>query len=137
MKRLTARETALVFGGGPGFGWALARRFVTENMQVGAVARDEAKLNSLIKSEGGHSVLPYAAGVSNSEDALRIFDSADRDFEEPDLVVFNAGAFQRTVFSISIPPTFRRQFGIGCPATASMPAICPTRRSSTSLRIRN
>jgi hypothetical protein len=29
-------------------GWALAQRFVTENMQVGAVARGEAKLNSLI-----------------------------------------------------------------------------------------
>jgi NAD(P)-dependent dehydrogenase (short-subunit alcohol dehydrogenase family) len=43
---MTVRETALVFGVGPDLGWALARRFVTENMQVGAVARDEAKLFS-------------------------------------------------------------------------------------------
>jgi short-subunit dehydrogenase len=50
MTRMGARETAIVFGVGPGLGWALAKRFMTENMQVGAVARDEAKLNSLIRS---------------------------------------------------------------------------------------
>jgi NAD(P)-dependent dehydrogenase (short-subunit alcohol dehydrogenase family) len=52
---------------GPGPGWALAQRFVTENMQVGAVARDEAKLNSMIESGGCDGVRPYAADVSNSE----------------------------------------------------------------------
>ena len=36
----------------------------------GAVARDEAKLDSLITSEGSHDVRPYAADVSNSEDVL-------------------------------------------------------------------
>ena len=41
---MAARETAIVFGVGPGLGWALAKRFATEKMQVGAVARDEAKL---------------------------------------------------------------------------------------------
>jgi NAD(P)-dependent dehydrogenase (short-subunit alcohol dehydrogenase family) len=45
---MAARETAIVFGVGRGRGWALAKRFLTENMQVGVVARDEAKLNSLI-----------------------------------------------------------------------------------------
>jgi short-subunit dehydrogenase len=43
---MAARETAIVFGVGPGLGWALAKRVMTENMQVGEVARDEAKLNS-------------------------------------------------------------------------------------------
>jgi NAD(P)-dependent dehydrogenase (short-subunit alcohol dehydrogenase family) len=46
---MAARETAIVFGVGRGLGWALAKCFVTGNMQVGAVARDEAKLNSLIE----------------------------------------------------------------------------------------
>src|ERR1700690_2957176 len=92
---MAARETAIVFGVGPGLGWALAKRFMTENMQVVAVARDEAKLNALIKSEGGHDVRPYAADVSNSQDVLRVFDRVDRDFGEPDVVVFNAGAFQK------------------------------------------
>jgi len=32
------RETAIVFGVGPGLGWALAKRFAAENMRVGVVA---------------------------------------------------------------------------------------------------
>jgi NAD(P)-dependent dehydrogenase (short-subunit alcohol dehydrogenase family) len=105
---MAARETAIVFGVGPGLGWALAKRFTTENMRVGAVARDEAKLISLIKSEGSHDVRPYAADVSSSENVLRVFDNVDRDLGEPDLVVFNAGAFQKdNVLNID-PADFER-----------------------------
>ena len=111
---MAGRETAIIFGVGPGLGWALARRFVTENMQVGAVARDEAKLNSLINSEGGHGIRPYAADVSNSEDVLRVFDRVDRDFGEPDVVVFNAGAFQKANVLDIDPADFERCWRIGC-----------------------
>ena len=111
---MAARETAIVFGVGPGLGWALARRFMTENMQVGAVARDESKLNSLVKSEGGAGVRPYVADVSNSEDVLRVFESVDRDFGEPDLVVFNAGAFQKDNVLDIDPTDFERCWRIGC-----------------------
>jgi NAD(P)-dependent dehydrogenase (short-subunit alcohol dehydrogenase family) len=107
-------ETAIVFGVGPGLGWALAKHFMTENMQVGAVARDEAKLNSLIKSLGGQSVRPYAADVSCSEDVLRVFDSVDRDLGEPDLVVFNGGAFQKNNVLDIDPADFERCWRIGC-----------------------
>ena len=111
---MAARETAIVFGVGPGLGWALARRFMTEDMQVGAVARDEAKLNSLIKPEGSVAIRPYAADVSNSEDVLRVFESVDRDFGEPDLVVFNAGAFQKDNVLDIDPTEFERCWRIGC-----------------------
>ena len=112
---MAARETAIVFGVGPGLGWALAKRFMGENMQVCVVARDEAKLNSLIESDGGHGARPYAADVSNSEDVQRVFESIDRDFGEPDLVVFNAGAFQKgNVLDID-PADFERCWRIGCP----------------------
>lgn len=111
---MAERETAIVFGVGPGLGWALARRFMTGNMQVGAVARDEAKLNSLIKSEGSVGIRSYAADVSNSEDVLRVFEKVDSDFGCPDLVVFNAGAFQKgNVLDID-PADFERCWRIGC-----------------------
>ena len=45
---IQSRETAIVFGVGPGLGWALAQRFVSENMQVGVVARDITKLHLFI-----------------------------------------------------------------------------------------
>jgi NAD(P)-dependent dehydrogenase (short-subunit alcohol dehydrogenase family) len=107
-------QTAIIFGVGPGLGWALAQRFVTENMQVGAVARDEAKLNSLIKSEGSHSVRPYAADVPNSEDVLHVFDSVNHDLGAPDIVVFNAGTFQKANVLDIDPADFERCWRIGC-----------------------
>jgi len=38
---MPSRETAIVFGVGPGLGWALARRFAAANMEV---ARNPANL---------------------------------------------------------------------------------------------
>ncbi|BAI96813.1 MULTISPECIES: SDR family NAD(P)-dependent oxidoreductase [Sphingobium] len=111
---MPSRETAIVFGVGPGLGWALARRFATENMQVAAIARDETKLNSLIQSEGGHDIRPYAADVSSGDDVLRVFDGVDRDLGEPDLVVFNAGAFQKANVLDIDPADFERCWRIGC-----------------------
>jgi len=111
---MQSRETAIIFGVGPGLGWALARRFVAENMQVGVVARDEARLNSVIESGGYASVRPYAADVSNGEDVVRVFESVDRDLGEPDLVVFNAGAFQRSNVLDIDPADFERCWRIGC-----------------------
>ncbi len=111
---MSSHETAIVFGVGPGLGWALAKRFRTENMRVAAVARDEAKLASLIRSEGGHDIRPYAADVSCREDVLRVFDSVDRDLGEPDLVVFNAGAFQKANVLDIDPADFERCWRIGC-----------------------
>lgn len=111
---MAARETAIVFGVGPGLGWALVQRFATENMQVGAVARDEAKLISLINSGGSQGIRPYAADVSNGEDVLRVFDSVDCDFGVPDVVVFNAGAFQKDNVLDIDPADFEHCWRIGC-----------------------
>jgi NAD(P)-dependent dehydrogenase (short-subunit alcohol dehydrogenase family) len=119
------RETAIVFGGGPGLGWALARRFMTGNMQVGAVARDEAKLNYLIKSDGSFGVRPYAVDVSNSDDVLHVFDGVDRDLGAPDIVVFNAGAFQKDNVLDIDPADFERTMTFhGAPRCDQLTAPC-------------
>ena len=111
---MNSRETAIIFGVGPGLGWSLARRCVAENMQVGVVARDEAKLNSVIASGGYDGVRPYAADVSRGEDVSRVFESVHRDFGDPDLVVFNAGAFQKASVLDIDPADFERCWRIGC-----------------------
>jgi short-subunit dehydrogenase len=66
-----------------GLGWALTRRFVAENVRVGAVARDEAQLNAPIRSQGSNDVRPYVADVSNSEDVFRVFDSVSWNTVDP------------------------------------------------------
>ncbi|MCY1169432.1 SDR family NAD(P)-dependent oxidoreductase [Sphingomonas echinoides] len=111
---MSSNETAIVFGVGPGLGWALAKRFANENMRVAAVARDEAKLNSLITPEGSLDIRAYAADVSDSDDVRGIFESVDRDLGEPDLVVFNAGAFQKANVLDIDPVEFERCWRIGC-----------------------
>ena len=107
-------KTAIIFGVGPGLGWALARRFVAENMQVAVVARDKAKLDTVIESGGYVGARAYGADVSNHEDVSRVFDSVDRDLGEPDLVVFNAGAFQKSNVLDIDPADFERCWRIGC-----------------------
>lgn len=111
---MATRETAVIFGVGPGLGWALAKRFAAESMRVAAVARDEAKLEALVKSAGGPDVRPYAADVASSEDILRVFGSIDRDLGAADVVVFNAGAFQRNNVLDIDPAEFERCWRIGC-----------------------
>jgi NAD(P)-dependent dehydrogenase (short-subunit alcohol dehydrogenase family) len=111
---MAKRETAIIFGVGPGLGWALVRRFAAETMQVAAVARDPAKLEALVATAGGQDVRPYAANVAEAEDVRRVFEQVERDLRTPDIVVFNAGAFQRgNVLDID-PADFERCWRIGC-----------------------
>jgi NAD(P)-dependent dehydrogenase (short-subunit alcohol dehydrogenase family) len=111
---MTARETAVVFGVGPGLGWALAKRFLTDGLQVAAVARDAANLTALIEAEGSHAIRPYAADVSNSNDVQRTFEQIDRELGEPDIVVFNAGAYKKASVLDIDPADFERCWRIGC-----------------------
>jgi NAD(P)-dependent dehydrogenase (short-subunit alcohol dehydrogenase family) len=111
---MSTLETAVVFGAGPGLGWALAKRFAADDMQVAAVARDDARLSAMIASGPSLNIRPYAADVSKIEDVARVFDSVDRDHGEPDLVVFNAGAFERANVLDIDPADFERCWRIGC-----------------------
>jgi NAD(P)-dependent dehydrogenase (short-subunit alcohol dehydrogenase family) len=98
----------------PDRGWALAKRFEADNMQVAAVARDEARLRTMVASGPSQDIRPYAADVSKIEEVARVFDSVDRDLGEPDLVVFNAGAFERANVLDINPADFERCWRIGC-----------------------
>ncbi|GAB2890707.1 SDR family NAD(P)-dependent oxidoreductase [Paraburkholderia jirisanensis] len=111
---MSAGETAVVVGVGPGLGWALAKRFHAENMNVGVVARDEARLRAMIAAGPAGRVQPYAADVSKIEDVTHVFDSVQRELGDPDLVVFNAGAYvSGNVLDIN-PADFDRCWRIGC-----------------------
>ena len=111
---MPARETAIVFGVGAGLGWALARRFAAEGMQVAAVARDQAKLDALIGSAADPQIRSYAADVASNADVTRVFDRIDSDLGEPDVVVFNAGAFQKANVLDIEPADFERCWRVGC-----------------------
>ena len=68
--QVAARETAIVFGIGPGLGWALAKRLMTENLQVGRL-RDEAK-RCVQAAKGAHG-----SGLAHVRQQRRWNDSAE------------------------------------------------------------
>jgi NAD(P)-dependent dehydrogenase (short-subunit alcohol dehydrogenase family) len=92
----------------------LVKRFAAEGMRVAAVARDEAKLNALLKEGPTQDVRPFPADVSKVEDVTHVFESVERDLGPPDLVVFNAGAYQRGAILDIDPADFERCWQVGC-----------------------
>jgi NAD(P)-dependent dehydrogenase (short-subunit alcohol dehydrogenase family) len=68
----------------------------------------------LIKSGASRDVRPHAADVSKIDDIARVFDRVERDLGEPNLVVFNAGAFRHGNVVDLDPADFEACWRIGC-----------------------
>ena len=90
-------EIALVVGVGPGLGAALARCFAKDGMQVAVAAREAARLEPLAGELGelGPGGRAYGCDATNETDVESLFGHVKSDLGEPDLVVYNAGAFVR------------------------------------------
>jgi len=82
-------HTALIVGAGPGISAALARRLTALGVKVGLAARNAAKLAPLAKETGAAI---FAADASQAASVAALFDQAEAEIGEPDLVVYNASA---------------------------------------------
>ena len=98
---LSAREVALVIGGGPGISSSCAKLFAENGMRVAIAARnpDKPVLQTLERS---HGVRRYACDASDPADVELLFRNVVRDFGAPTLVVHNidgrvAGIFRKGV----------------------------------------
>ena len=112
---MAERQTAIVAGVGPGLGSALVRRFAAAGMGVAAAARDEAKLAGLLGEQPpGGQVRAYGCDVADRDAVERLFERAEGDLGEPDLVVFNAGAFVPAGVLDIDPGEFERCWRVGC-----------------------
>ena len=112
---MAERQTAIVAGVGPGLGLALVRRFAAAGMGVAAAARAEAKLAaSLGEQPPGGQVRAYGCDVADRDAVERLFERAASDLGEPELVVFNAGAFVRAGILEIDPGEFERCWRVGC-----------------------
>ena len=108
------REIAVVVGAGPGLGWALAKRFAQAGMQVVAAARDPVKLKPAVSAEGASGVQLEACDATQPIAVTRLFDTVERDFGIPGLVVFNAGTYERGGILDITPESFERCWRTGC-----------------------
>ena len=104
-------RVAMVVGVGGGLGAALGRRFAEAGMNVALAARGDAITAPLAEEIKGSA---YPVDVTDEAAVEALFDRLRDDLGEPDLVVFNAGAFQRTTVLEATAADFERCWRIGC-----------------------
>ena len=113
---MSEKGVTLIVGVGPGLGAALARCFAGAGMDVAVAARDGARLEPLAGDLGGPGVRgrAYACDVTREGDVRGLFRRVSADLAEPDVVVFNAGAFVHKSILETESTEFERCWRIGC-----------------------
>lgn len=88
-----AGQTAIVTGGGRGFGREIARALAKEGVKVAVVARSADQLAetvSLIQDEGSHAIA-VTADVTDSSAVFAMVEQVERELGVVDILVNNAG----------------------------------------------
>ena len=109
-------RVATVLGVGPGLGAAVARRFAGESFAVAMMARREESLAEIkqdIEGDGGRA-LPVSADATDANSVAAAFERVRTELGDPEVLVYNAGAFQMGgVLEIS-PAQFDECFKANC-----------------------
>ena len=105
----SARDIALIVGGGPGISSSCARLFAENGMRVAVVARnpDKPALEALAKK---HGVIRYASDASEPAAVEQLFANVIRDLGTPRLVLHNIDG--------RVPGIFRKSITEADPAMA-------------------
>ncbi|MDP8971956.1 MAG: SDR family NAD(P)-dependent oxidoreductase [Actinomycetota bacterium] len=109
-------KVAVVLGVGPGLGAAVARRFAREGFAVGLMARREESLAAAreeVEGSGG-TALAVAADATDAASVASAFDRVREELGEPEVFVYNAGAFQMGGILELSPEQFDDCFRANC-----------------------
>jgi short-subunit dehydrogenase len=110
-------KKALITGASGGIGLALARALAKEGYQITAVARQQPKLDALVKELGaGHRALAADLATSAGIDAV----SAELKATRYDLLVNNAGAGLMGAFADSDLKRSRELLTLNCDAVVAL-----------------
>jgi NAD(P)-dependent dehydrogenase (short-subunit alcohol dehydrogenase family) len=110
-RSLAMSKIAIVIGAGPGLGAAVARRFAREGFAVGVVARRRDTVDPIAQAIGGRA---YAADTTDAAQVATLFAAIRGELGAPDVLIYNAGAFQiGGVLEVS-PEDFERCWRVGC-----------------------
>jgi NAD(P)-dependent dehydrogenase (short-subunit alcohol dehydrogenase family) len=102
-----ANAIAVVVGAGPGLGSALVGRFVEGGMKVVGAARRPAKA-------GVAGATIERCDATRPDEVEALFAKVERELGAPDLVVYNAGAYEPGGILEITPEAFERCWRIGC-----------------------
>lgn len=109
-------KLAVIVGAGPGLGCALGRRFSKAEMNVAMAARDVARLESLTMECAaiGHGAKAYSCDAGDEKSVEELFSQVRAEFGEPDVVIYNAGAFVPRALLETTAEEFERCWRVGC-----------------------
>jgi NAD(P)-dependent dehydrogenase (short-subunit alcohol dehydrogenase family) len=109
-------SVAAVLGVGPGLGAAIARRFAREGFAVALMARREESMAAVreeIEDSGGEA-LPVTTDATDPDSVATAFERVRAELGDPEVFVYNAGAFQMGgVLEVS-PDMFDECFKANC-----------------------
>jgi NAD(P)-dependent dehydrogenase (short-subunit alcohol dehydrogenase family) len=109
-------NVAAVLGVGPGLGATVARRFAREGFAVGLMARGEVSLGAAqeeVEGSGG-TALAVAADAADAASVASAFGRVREELGEPEVFVYNAGAFQMGGILELSPEQFDDCFRANC-----------------------
>ena len=109
-------KVAVVLGVGPGLGAAVARRFAGEDFDVVLMARREESLTETrreIEDEGGKA-LTLSADATDADSVAAAFRRVRDELGDPEVLVYNAGAFQMGGVLDLSPKQFDECFKANC-----------------------
>ncbi len=109
-------RTAAVLGVGPGLGAAVARRFAREGFAVALMARREesvANVQEQIETAGG-TALPISTDATDPASVAAAFERVRGELGDPEVFVYNAGAFQMGGILDLSPEKFDECFKANC-----------------------
>ena len=101
-------KVAAVLGVGPGLGAAIARRFARESYAVALMARREESVADARREieDGGGRALPVATDATDPASVEAAFEQVRGALGDPEVFVYNAGAFQMGGILELSPETF-------------------------------
>jgi NAD(P)-dependent dehydrogenase (short-subunit alcohol dehydrogenase family) len=109
-------RVAAVLGVGPGLGADIARRFAGEGFGVALMARSEesvAEVREEIEDAGG-TTLPVSADATDAISVAAAFERIRDELGDPEVFVYNAGAFQMGGILDLSPRQFDECFRANC-----------------------
>jgi NAD(P)-dependent dehydrogenase (short-subunit alcohol dehydrogenase family) len=111
-----AENVAAVLGVGPGLGAAIARRFASEGFAIGLLARRKEGLSAVreeVEGAGG-SALTIQANATHAVSVARAFEELREGLGNPEVFVYNAGAFRMGGILELTPQDFDDCFKANC-----------------------